>query len=394
MALPTIDNSLLSCLTFLNEKENGTSLYAFQQYFIKKEFVKAKDFDLRDNKLGETTFKRILDYTFYILNISELARGDKTSFKITRRGKMMLKDNPRRVSLEYLEQEIATLQAYIDQNISNKRWFDDCKKLNEKLSADGIKNKVLKVNPIPRIEAEVLDSQIESLLKRSQSLRIKYNEEQVDTNLKYPQIDVPNTQQSLFPPQTRIDVFCKDYEQKIKVQLLKYLQKEDPVEVFEKLVLLIAFRLLYGEKYPIEKMKEVCNLTPKTGDGGKDGIITKPNEKKYYTQAKRYADKNNITEGMIRDFLGSVGKSGIIGGYFVTTSSFNDDALNAAKEADKDINLIDGKQLVEYMIQFGIGLKEVPIPSKLISGTIYEFDEDAIKKIQNLDIPILSKKNK
>jgi restriction endonuclease Mrr len=253
---------------------------------------------------------------------------------------------------------------------------------------------VLKVNPIPRIEAEVLDSQIESLLKRSQSLRIKYNEEQVDTNLKYPQIDVPNTQQSLFPPQTRIDVFCKDYEQKIKVQLLKYLQKEDPVEVFEKLVLLIAFRLLYGEKYPIEKMKEVCNLTPKTGDGGKDGIITKPNEKKYYTQAKRYADKNNITEGMIRDFLGSVGKSGIIGGYFVTTSSFNDDALNAAKEADKDINLIDGKQLVEYMIQFGIGLKEVPIPSKLISGTIYEFDEDAIKKIQNLDIPILSKKNK
>lgn len=345
MTLPTIEESLSLCLAFINER--GTSnLNTFQLYVVEQRKVNQKYTGLKSDKSGISILKEIADNTFLILSQSNLIAGNKTSFTITRQGKTVLKTNPNSVGLNYLQKKSPDLKELIDEN---KEWYLDCKKLNEFLF---------------RLQKKYIDDIKEAAERKSSAL------------------ELAPKQPTLFPSQTNIHIFCQDYELEVKSQLLKYLQKEDPYE-FEKIALYVAFRILFGE-HSDKRFREVCELTQKAKDGGIDGIVTKINRKVYYVQAKRYADKNIVTEVMIRDFCSAVGKRGVTGGYFITASSFNDKARIAAEEYDKDINLIDGNQLIDYMIQFGIGLKEVPIPSKLVSGTIHIFDEESLKKIKTL----------
>ena len=44
-------------------------------------------------------------------------------------------------------------------------------------------------------------------------------------------------------------------------------------------------------------------------------------------------------------------------GVFVTTSSFTSEAKNTVKKASKNIVLIDGAQLSQLMIKYGVGCK-------------------------------------
>lgn len=97
--------------------------------------------------------------------------------------------------------------------------------------------------------------------------------------------------------------------------------------------------------------------TSKSNDGGIDGIINedKLGLDKIYIQAKRF-NEGKVREKDIRNFIGAM--SGDTNkGVFVTTSEFDDKALEKARSAHHKIICIDGKKLVTLMHEFNVGIQ-------------------------------------
>ncbi len=148
-------------------------------------------------------------------------------------------------------------------------------------------------------------------------------------------------------PQDLIDSGFRTIEAQVKVDLLLKLQKIDPY-YFQKVVLLLLKKMGYGDFFE----------TPKSGDGGVDGIINedKLGLDKIYIQAKRYADGNKIREGEIRNFIGAMSRDAYKG-VFATTSVFDEKAIQKARDAQQKIILIDGGMLVDLIYRYDVGVQ-------------------------------------
>lgn len=147
-------------------------------------------------------------------------------------------------------------------------------------------------------------------------------------------------------PQDMIDSGFRSIEAQVKVELLERLKTADPY-YFQKVVLLLLEKMGYGDFVE----------TPKSGDGGIDGIISqdKLGLERIYIQAKRYT-ANKVREGDVRNFIGAMSRDASKG-VFVTTSSFDDNALKKAHDASQKISMIDGLRLVELMLKYGVGVQ-------------------------------------
>lgn len=161
--------------------------------------------------------------------------------------------------------------------------------------------------------------------------------------------NTPNTERHLLneeTPQDWIDRGIQELEQGVKIDLLEKLTSLDPY-LFEKVILKLMKKMGYGE----------YTETPKSRDGGIDGIINQDHLglNKIYIQAKRYST-NKVREPDIRDFIGAM-SGDTLNGIFVTTSSFDQAAVEKAKTARHSIILIDGNQLCDLMYQFNIGVQ-------------------------------------
>ncbi|MEI6758530.1 MAG: restriction endonuclease [Chlorobium sp.] len=160
-------------------------------------------------------------------------------------------------------------------------------------------------------------------------------------------------------PQDLIDTGFSQIEAQVKNDLLEKLKAIDPY-YFEKVVLKLLKEMGYGDF--IE--------TPKSGDGGIDGIINedKLGLDKIYIQAKRYGT-NKVHEKDIRNFIGAM--SGDTNkGVFVTTSDFDKGAYQKAYDAHHTIILIDGNKLVDLMYQYNVGVQ------KKATYEVKQLDED------------------
>jgi restriction system protein len=151
----------------------------------------------------------------------------------------------------------------------------------------------------------------------------------------------------------------------VKLELLERLKVIDPF-YFEKVILILLKKMGYGEF--IE--------TKKTGDGGIDGIINQDQLgiNKIYIQAKRYAE-NKVREKDIRNFIGAM-SGDTTNGVFVTTSTFDDGAVEKAKQAHHKIILIDGHRLTDLMFEFGVGVQTIT------TYAMKEVDEDFFEDAQ------------
>lgn len=160
-------------------------------------------------------------------------------------------------------------------------------------------------------------------------------------------------------PQDLIDEGFRIIEKEVQEDLLSKLKNLDPY-FFEKVILKLLNKMGYGDF--IE--------TSKSGDGGIDGIINedKLGLDKIYIQAKRF-NEGKVREKDIRNFIGAM--SGDTNkGVFVTTSEFDEKALEKAKSAHHKIICLDGKKLVQLMHEYNVGIQ---------IKTIYEIkqiDED------------------
>ncbi|PSM53205.1 type IV methyl-directed restriction enzyme Mrr [Campylobacter blaseri] len=147
-------------------------------------------------------------------------------------------------------------------------------------------------------------------------------------------------------PLELIENGISNIETQTKIELLERLKDSDPY-FFEKIVLKLLEKMGYGEFFETSKSK----------DGGIDGIINedKLGLEKIYIQAKRYTE-NKVRELDIRNFIGAMSgdtKKGV----FITTSTFDNLAIQKANNAHHKIILIDGSKLVDLMYEYNVGIQ-------------------------------------
>ncbi|RDB42232.1 restriction endonuclease [Halomonas sp. DQ26W] len=140
-------------------------------------------------------------------------------------------------------------------------------------------------------------------------------------------------------------------------ELLHLVEGNTP-EFFEKLVVHLIVSMGYGGS-----VNEAGRATRKTADEGIDGVIKEDRLglETIYLQAKRWEAAVGRPE--IQKFVGALHGQRAKKGVFITTSRFSKEALDYVGQIDPKVVLIDGADLVQLMIDHGVGVS---------TATIYE----------------------
>lgn len=157
-------------------------------------------------------------------------------------------------------------------------------------------------------------------------------------------------------PQERIDLAIEQLKSALVDDLLEEIINMDAYD-FEQLVVDLLLRMGYGK--PEENKNAV---TPKSGDGGIDGIVRadKFGFDAVYTQAKKWKGDSHVQSPEIQKFLGAMVAQGATKGLFITTGQFSKGALDfSQKNPGHKIVLVDGRQLAELMIEYNLGVTTI-----------------------------------
>lgn len=152
-----------------------------------------------------------------------------------------------------------------------------------------------------------------------------------------------------------------EQNKKLREELLAKVKLISPKQ-FEELSVLILGHLLY-EGQPLSEFKKHLKQQGQSGDGGIDGIVTKYDRIRgkviHYVQSKRYTT-NSVQRPEVQRFVGALDPHRAKIGVFMTTSKFTEGAEEYVKSLNMyDVRLIDGVELVEMMIECGIGVKKL-----------------------------------
>lgn len=133
----------------------------------------------------------------------------------------------------------------------------------------------------------------------------------------------------------------------LSAELLQKILEQSPY-FFEHLVLDLLAKMGYGS----------AESTPYVHDDGIDGIIyeDKLGLDKIFIQAKRYKPENVVGKPEVQQFSGALDEQHANKGVFITTSSFTKGAKVFQDRAGKQIVLISGEELTQYMIEYNIGV--------------------------------------
>ncbi len=158
-----------------------------------------------------------------------------------------------------------------------------------------------------------------------------------------------------------ISLLITEQHKKLREELLSKVKSISPKQ-FEELSVLILGHLLY-EGQPLEEFRKHLTQQGQSGDGGIDGIVTKYDRIRgkviHYVQSKRYTT-NSVQRPEVQRFVGALDPHRAKIGVFMTTSKFTEGAEEYVKSLNMyDVRLIDGVELVEMMIECGIGVKKL-----------------------------------
>lgn len=159
----------------------------------------------------------------------------------------------------------------------------------------------------------------------------------------------PETTQT---PEEILEASYQSLRNKLAQEILERIMSCSP-RFFERLVVDLLVRMGYGGS-----RKDAGRAIGQSGDGGVDGII---NEDRLgldvvYIQAKRW--EGTVGRPVVQAFAGSLEGFRAKKGVMITTSSFSRDAIDYVERIEKKIVLIDGDQLAQYMIDYGVGVAE------------------------------------
>jgi restriction system protein len=129
--------------------------------------------------------------------------------------------------------------------------------------------------------------------------------------------------------------------------------KKSSAGFFEQLVVELLLRMGYGGS-----LKEAGEAIGRSGDEGIDGIIKEDRLglDVIYLQAKKW--EGTVGRPEIQKFVGALHGKRAKKGVFITTGSFSSEAVSYVETIDPKVVLIDGRQLAQFMIDFGLGVTE------------------------------------
>lgn len=158
----------------------------------------------------------------------------------------------------------------------------------------------------------------------------------------------------LLTPDEQMRTGYKRLREALADQLLDRVRQATPA-FFESLVVDILVAMGYGGTHD-----DAARVVGRSGDGGIDGIIKEDRLglENIYVQAKRYTE-GTIGRPAIQQFAGALQGQRARKGVFITTSTFTRDAIEYAKGLQNTIVLVDGPQLAELMIDYGVAVSEV-----------------------------------
>ena len=187
------------------------------------------------------------------------------------------------------------------------------------------------------------------------------NPEQPDVENSDLDGDSPFSDGETSSPEAVIAQNYQEHQDRLKEELLQNIM-DNPPDFFEKLVLDLLFKMGYCNS------RADAEDVGRSGDGGIDGIINQDplGLEAIYIQAKRWAE-GNVGRPDIQQFIGALTNTGALKGVFITTSSFTKPAKEAANEsAGPKIVLVDGKKLVQLMLDHHLGIS---------LGSLYQLKE-------------------
>ena len=151
-------------------------------------------------------------------------------------------------------------------------------------------------------------------------------------------------------PAERLEEAYQTLRENLASEILTQLKSASPI-FFEKVVVEVLVKMGYGGS-----RKDAGQAIGRSGDEGVDGIIKEDRLGLdiIYIQAKKWEDA--ISRPEIQKFAGALQGKRARKGIFITTSRFCDTAKEFAANIDSKIILIDGQQLAQYMIDFGVGV--------------------------------------
>ena len=152
-------------------------------------------------------------------------------------------------------------------------------------------------------------------------------------------------------PTEQIEHGIDQINRRVSADLISRLQDKNPA-FFEQAVVDLLLAMGYGGAHGRGEVTQLTN------DKGIDGIIDQDalGLRKVYIQAKRYSGSNSVQRPEVQRFVGALsGKAD--GGLFITTGSFSTGAKEYAQEVPARVILIDGQQLAQLMIKYGVGVE-------------------------------------
>ncbi|MBC6937830.1 MAG: hypothetical protein DWB42_18655 [Chloroflexi bacterium] len=171
-------------------------------------------------------------------------------------------------------------------------------------------------------------------------------------------------------PEEILEASYQDLRTDLAKELLERVKACSP-RFFEKLVVDLLLAMGYGGS-----RKDAGAAIGQSGDGGIDGIIKEDRLGLdiVYVQAKRW--DGTVGRPVVQAFAGSLEGFRARKGVFITTSTFSKDAREYVERIEKKIVLIDGEQLAQFMIDYGIGVTEVA------TYTVKKADQDYFGEMQ------------
>ena len=157
-------------------------------------------------------------------------------------------------------------------------------------------------------------------------------------------------------PQELIEYAMDQLNSSLADMLMSEVMKMDPF-AFEQLVVKLLVRMGYGSSN-----LSLSKATKKSGDEGIDGIVTADRFgfDVIYTQVKQWKTDAVIGRPEIQKFLGALAGQGATKGIFITTSRFSNEARAFVdKQLGTKIVLVDGKDLMDLMIEFNLGVSVI-----------------------------------
>ena len=154
-------------------------------------------------------------------------------------------------------------------------------------------------------------------------------------------------------PDEQIRLGYQRWRDSLAAQLRARVQEVSPT-FFEHLVVELLVAMGYGGSHD-----DAARVVGRTRDGGIDGIIKEDRLglESIYVQAKRW--DGAVGRPLIQQFAGALQGQRARKGVMITTSTFSKEAIEYARGLQTTIVLIDGAQLAQLMIEYGVGVSDV-----------------------------------